>query len=230
MTTSSDAELAGRARSGDDRAFAELVRRYHGEVYALALRALKNPEDAEDVAQEAFVRAFRALDRFDPERRFGAWMYAITARLSIDAHRRRRGRFVSLSVPQEGTSEEERAWELPDPGAGPAEEVQSTDLAARLEAYVERLPADYRVAILLRHAYELSYEEIAAALDAPVGTVKARIHRARAQLRGWLEGTELDPSAGEARRAGGRGSGSGDPGGRRPGGPERPASRSGDSA
>lgn len=220
MSAVSDAELAQRARAGDDRAFAELVRRYHGEVYALALRGLRNPEDAEDVTQEAFVRAFRALDRYDPERRFGAWMYAITARLCIDAHRRRRGRFVSLSVPEEGSSEEERAWDLPDPGPGPQEEVQRSDLAARLERYVERLPADYRLAILLRHAHDLSYEEIAIALDAPVGTIKARIHRARAQLRGWIEGSELDPrwSAGET--------GFGEPAG----GPETPASQSEDSA
>lgn len=220
MSAANDGELALRARSGDDRAFAELVRRYHGEVYGLALRALKNPEDAEDVTQEAFLRAFRALDRYDPERRFGAWMYAITARLCIDALRRRRGRFVSLSVPEAGSSDEERAWELPDPGAGPQEVVQRSDLAGRLERYVEQLPADYRLAILLRHAHDLSYEEIALALDAPVGTIKARIHRARAQLRGWIEGSELDPRkvAGEGRY--------GDPAG----GPENPASQSEDSA
>ncbi len=186
-----------RARGGDDRAFAELVRRYHGEVYALALRSLQNAEDAEDLTQEAFVRAFRALDRFDPERRFGAWMYAISARLCIDAHRRRRGRFVSLSVPEEGSSEESRSWDLPDPGAGPAEEVQQTDLGERLERYVERLSPDYRLAILLRHAHDLSYEEIALALDTPVGTIKARIHRARAQLRAWMAGSELDPAGQE---------------------------------
>ena len=211
MTTTSDAELVLRSRSGDDRAFAELVRRYHGEVYGLALRSLKNADDAQDLAQEAFLRAFRALDRFDPTRRFGAWMYAITARLCIDVHRQKRHRFLSLSVPEQGTAGEEREWELPDTGPGPLDEAEQTELGAQLDAYIARLSPDYRVAILLRHAHDLSYEEIAEALDTPVGTIKARIHRARSQLRAWMEGGELDPGASEA-----------------PEKADRPASREGD--
>ena len=213
LTTASDAELVLRSRSGDDRAFAELVRRYHGEVYGLALRSLKNPDDAQDLAQEAFLRAFRALDRFDPSRRFGAWLYAITARLCIDVHRQKRSRFVSLNVPEAGSAGEEREWELPDASPGPLEEAEQTEMAAHLEAHISRLSPDYRVAILLRHAHDLSYEEIAEALDTPVGTIKARIHRARAQLRAWLEGGELDPGASESSTI-----------------PDAPASREGDAS
>src|SRR5262245_26692734 len=130
-------------------------------------------------------------------------MYAITARLCIDFHRRRRVKTVSLTRPEEGTSGEEREWDLPDPGEGPEVQTERGDEAARLEALIDRLPPDYRLAILLRHAQDLSYEEIAEATGAPIGTVKARIHRARNLLREWLEGKEgAGPEAPEPGPAG----------------------------
>lgn len=182
-----DATLVALVLAGDQSAFAELVDRYHGEVYYLALRQLRHREDAEDLAQEAFLRAYRALAQYDPTRPFGAWLYAITARLCIDAHRRRRVRPVSLTRPEEGTAAEEREWEIPDPAEGPESLVERRDEAHRLSGLIDRLPPDYRLAILLRHAQDLSYEEIAEATGVPLGTVKARIHRARNQLRAWLE-------------------------------------------
>lgn len=185
-----DATLVALVLAGDQSAFAELVDRYHGEVYYLALRQLRQREDAEDLAQEAFLRAYRALTQYDPMRPFGAWLYAITARLCIDAHRRRKVRPVSLTRPEEGTAAEEREWEIPDTSEGPEARVERQDEALRLSALVDRLPPDYRLAILLRHSQDLSYEEIAAATGVPLGTVKARIHRARNQLRAWLEAEE----------------------------------------
>jgi RNA polymerase sigma-70 factor (ECF subfamily) len=192
-TVSEDASLVVRTLAGDQAAYTELVNRYHGEVYHLALRSLRLREDAEDLTQEAFIRAFRALDSFDTTRPFGAWIYAITARLCIDHHRRRRLKTVSLTRPEEGSSAEEHEWELPDPGEGPEEELAHGETAQQLSRLIDRLPPDYRVAIILRHGYDFAYEEIALALDTPLGTIKARIHRARAQLRAWLEGTELAP-------------------------------------
>ena len=194
---SDDATLVARTLAGDQSAYAGLVGRYESEIFHLALRYLRQREDAEDVTQDAFVRAYRALAQYDPTRPFGAWMYAITARLCIDFHRRRRLKTVSLTRPEEGTAGEEREWELPDPTEGPEMQAERGDEAVRLEALVDRLPPDYRLAILLRHAYDLSYEEIAEATDAPLGTVKARIHRARNLLRDWIEGkSEPGPEPG----------------------------------
>jgi RNA polymerase sigma-70 factor (ECF subfamily) len=187
---SDDASLVARTLAGDQSAYAALVSRHESDVFHLALRYLRQREDAEDVVQEAFVRAYRALAQYDPTRPFGAWMHAITARLCIDFHRRRRVKTVSLTRPEEGSSSEEREWEIADPAEGPETQTERANEAARLEALIDRLPPDYRLAILLRHSQDLSYEEIAEATGAPIGTVKARIHRARNLLREWLEGRE----------------------------------------
>jgi RNA polymerase sigma-70 factor (ECF subfamily) len=217
-----DATLVALVLAGDQSAFAELVDRYHGEVYYLALRQLRQREDAEDLAQEAFLRAYRALAQYDPTRPFGAWLYAITARLCIDAHRRRRVRPVSLTRPEEGTAAEEREWEIPDKTEGPEAQAERRDEAIRLSVLVDRLPPDYRLAILLRHSQDLSYEEIAVATGAPLGTVKARIHRARNQLRAWIEAEEGAGSGGRAPEKGPHGpeeSGQKPDGGMHPDGP-----------
>jgi RNA polymerase sigma-70 factor (ECF subfamily) len=178
-----DASLVRRCLKDDPDAFRFLVERYQAEVYGLALRILGRAEDAEDLAQETFLRAFRALGRYDPTRPFGAWLHTIAARLCIDHHRRNRAKFVSLTQPEEGTAGEERTIELEDPADRPDEEVEKSELARRLDALVQELPPDSRTAILLRHQQDLPYEEIARVLGVPIGTVKARIHRARIMLK-----------------------------------------------
>ena len=178
-----DASLVRRCLKDDPDAFRFLVERYQGEVYGLALRVLGRAEDAEDLVQETFLRAFRALGRYDPTRPFGAWLHTIAARLCIDHHRRNRAKLVSLTQPEEGTSGEERTIELEDPADRPDEEVEKSELARRLDALVQELPPDSRTAILLRHQQDLPYEEIARVLGVPIGTVKARIHRARIMLK-----------------------------------------------
>ncbi len=178
-----DAALVRGCLKDDPDAFRHLVERYQGEVYGLTLRILGRPEDAEDVTQETFLRAFRALGRYDPTRPFGAWLHTIASRLCIDHHRRNRAKFISLTQPEEGTSGEERTIELTDPADRPDEEVEKSELARRLDALVQQLPPDSRAAILLRHQQDLPYEEIARVLGVPIGTIKARIHRARIMLK-----------------------------------------------
>jgi RNA polymerase sigma-70 factor (ECF subfamily) len=178
-----DASLVRRCLRDDPDAFRYLVERYQGEVYGLTLRILGRPEDAEDLTQETFLRAFRALGRYDPTRPFGAWLHTIASRLCIDHHRRNRAKLVSLSQTEEGTSGEERTIELTDPADRPDEEAEKSELARRLDALVQQLPPDSRTAILLRHQQDLPYEEIARVLGVPIGTVKARIHRARIMLK-----------------------------------------------
>ena len=178
-----DASLVRRCLKDDPDAFRFLVERYQGEVYGLTLRILGRAEDAEDLTQETFLRAFRALGRYDPTRPFGAWLHTIAARLCIDHHRRNRAKLISLTQPEEGTAGEERTIELEDPADRPDEEVEKSELARRLDALVQQLPPDSRTAILLRHQQDLPYEEIARVLGVPLGTIKARIHRARIMLK-----------------------------------------------
>jgi RNA polymerase sigma-70 factor (ECF subfamily) len=148
---------------------------------------LRQREDAEDVTQETFVRMFRALDRYDPSRPFAAWLFTIASRLSIDVLRRRKVRPVPL-VRREMGSDEEEIIDVPDTGPGPEIETQHGEEERRVQQLIDDLPAHYRVVVVMRHQQDLSYEEIADALHLPLGTVKARIHRARALLAQRLGG------------------------------------------
>jgi RNA polymerase sigma-70 factor (ECF subfamily) len=182
-----DADLIRRALTGDQRACRDLVRRYQRQVFSVLMRVVRRPEDAEDLTQETFVRMFRALERYDPERPFTAWLFTIATRLAIDHLRRRRVQTFSLTVTEPGSTEEHEL-DVEDPGPGPdvitsnrEEEKQASDL-------IDSLPEHYRIVVVLRHQQDLSYEEIAEALNLPLGTVKARIHRARALLKDRIEG------------------------------------------
>lgn len=177
-----------QCRKGDERAIRQLVESYQTAVFQLVWRSVGNEEDARDITQEAFVRAIKALDRFDPERPFRNWIFRIASNLAIDHLRRRRLRTVSINV-DEDDPEGRRAPILMDDGARPDEQLEQLSLSERLARLVERLPADYRMVVHLRHREQLSYDEIAATLDVPLGTVKARLHRAHQRLRRlWLEG------------------------------------------
>jgi RNA polymerase sigma-70 factor (ECF subfamily) len=182
-----DRELVGQCLQGDERAYRELVTRYRRQVYTLALRMLRRPEDAEDVTQETFVRMFRALERYDPNRPFAAWILTIASRLSIDQIRRRKQNPISLFQGEAG-SEDEYVIEIEDPGPGPETQAVHGEEEDRASALIESLPEHYRIVVMLRHVQDLSYEEIAEALNLPLGTVKARIHRAREILKSRIEG------------------------------------------
>jgi RNA polymerase sigma-70 factor (ECF subfamily) len=182
-----DAETLERCRAGDERAYRELVDRYRRQVYSLAYRMVRSAEDAEDITQETFVRVFRSLDRYDPRRPFTAWLFTIAARLCIDAIRRRKHRPIAL-VRRDGESDEDRIIEVEDPGPGPEDLASRAEEERRTGDLIESLPPHYRIVVIMRHQQDLSYEEIAEALRVPLGTVKARIHRARALLKQRLEG------------------------------------------
>ena len=184
--TPGDPELVRRCLAGEEGAYRELVRRYERQVYSVAFRMVRVREDAEDLTQETFVRMFRALDRYDPTRAFPAWIFTIAARLSIDHVRRRRVKTVSL-VRVEPGSDEERVIEVEDTGLGPEELAVRSEEEQAAGDLIGSLPEHYRIVVMLRHQQGLSYEEIAEALRLPLGTVKARIHRARALLKQRLE-------------------------------------------
>ncbi len=182
-----DAELVRGALAGDPRACRDLVRKYQRQVFSVLMRVVRRAEDAEDLSQETFVRMFRALERYDPERPFTAWLFTIATRLAIDHLRRRRVQTVSLNVSEPGSTEE-RTIDVEDTGLKPDEITSNAEEERNAQDLIDSLPEHYRIVVLLRHQQDLSYEEISEALNLPLGTVKARIHRARALLKDRIEG------------------------------------------
>ena len=172
--------LVERAKGGDTAAFRELVERHQDRAYGLALRMLRSTGEAEEVAQDAFMRAWRALPRFRGEASFGTWLHAIVARRAIDraeVMRRRQARETSL----------EQAGDLAEPEAGA--EAGRGEIGARLEPLLERLSGLQRAAVTLYYYEDRSVEEVATMLGIPENTVKTHLSRARAALRrGWLAG------------------------------------------
>ena len=181
----SDALLVRRCLRGDQNAYAELLSRYKKPVYALTWRMVSNEEDARDLAQEVFIRAFSALSSFDTKRSFLNWILKIASNLCIDHYRRSKLKAVSLD--QELDEGDGRKLQLPDDGRGPEETAEAEETLRALDRAITKLPPKYKVVILLRHKNELSYEEISETLDLPTGTVKARIHRGHKALKEILE-------------------------------------------
>jgi RNA polymerase sigma-70 factor (ECF subfamily) len=176
-----EAVLIDAAKSGDQEAFRQIVERYQGAVYNLAYRMLGDPEEAEDAAQEIFVRLYRQLGRYDPERKFSTWTLAIATNYCIDQLRRRRMQFVPL----ENIIPWARARD-----AGPEGEALSRESRDEVQRLLKKLPEKYRAPLVLRYWEDLSCAEIAEILGVPEGTIKTQIHRARKQLGKMMEGAE----------------------------------------
>ncbi len=188
----SDEALAGEAKRGSEEAFRELVERFHRPVYALLVRIVRRPELAEDLAQESFLKAWKALARFDPSRKFSSWMFKIAHNTALDELRRGGLETVSLDAPFAATDEPP---ELPADLAAenPLLRTLARESGRVLERALSRLRPAYRGILLLRFAQELSYDEIAEVLGLPLGTVKIHIFRARAELLREMRALGLDP-------------------------------------
>lgn len=185
--------LIARARGGDTAAFRALVEMYQDRAYGLALRILRSPPDAEEVAQDAFVRAWRSLPQFRGDARFSTWLYRIVARRAFDASarlRRRREREVELdAIDRLGDGEATHAAVENRAGMerNPLAALEAVTPRARIEAMIATLPEMYRAVVTLHYFEDRSIAEIAGALDTPEGTVKTHLFRARAKLRDlWL--------------------------------------------
>ena len=168
-----EAGLLGRAVGGDVPAFEEVVRRYQRRVYGVALRIVRRHDVADDVVQEAFLRAHQALGSFDLARPFGPWICRIAANLAVNHVRSPRSR-------EEGLPEGHQ--EAPAGGDGPLDGVLEREAREVLEGALGGLPAEQRAVFLLRAVEEMSYKEIAEALDLSMGTVMSRLFRARERL------------------------------------------------
>lgn len=189
-----DRVLVDRFRSGDESAFEEVVVRYRDRIFARAYSLLKNREDAEEVTQDAFIRAHRGLANFRGDAAFSTWLYQIATNL---AHNRywywwRRKRDVSVSLDHQLTVEGEGTLldVVPAEVEDPAEETVTQELVQRVAECMPKLGAKHREILTLRLVNNLSYEEISERLGISVGTVKSRIARARERLRDKL-GTEF---------------------------------------
>lgn len=174
-----DIALVEQALVGDKWAQRELVLRYQGPIFAYVYRWLRNRADAEDLTQDAFSKMFRALSSYSRKSSFRAWLYRIARNRVIDFLRRKKPRAIDVSDT------------IIESDSSPARTYEETSLKEKLNAAIATLPPIYREVLLLRHRDELSYEEIVDATELPVGTVKARLHRARLMLRDRLEPMKL---------------------------------------
>jgi RNA polymerase sigma-70 factor, ECF subfamily len=176
-----EVQLITAAQAGDTDAFSELVRLYSRRVYRLAYSFLHNVDDASDIVQEVFLRAYRSLARFDTSRAFYPWLHRITRNLCINRR--------SLKANTEGTLPVEEL--LPAAGYDPLATTLRNEELEQLRIAVTNLPEMHREIIVLKHFQECSYAEIAEILDVPIGTVMSRLYNARQKLKALLTEAEV---------------------------------------
>lgn len=185
-----DADVAALAQRGREDAFRELVRRYERPVFSLIFRMVRDSATAEDLAQDTFIKVLNHIDKYRSEFKLSSWLFKIANNVAIDHLRRRQIATISMSgSPHAATASEVEAtsFDVASDDESALDEMESKELGSAIEKAIARLRPEYRSCILLRHVEDRSYEEIAATLDLPLGTVKTYIHRARQQLRESLD-------------------------------------------
>lgn len=193
-----DLTLVGRVRTGDQRAFRQLVERYQRKVYGVAMGMLRNKEDARDVAQEAFVKVYRYLDHFQGDGSFSKWLYRITTNLCIDLIRKRgatRGiHHVEFDEAVKRDTAEAKIGALGSMlGTNPQKSALRKELADQIAEAMGQIPEMHRQVLLLREIEGMSYEDIAQTLKIPKGTVMSRLFHARLKMQLILNGyVDLD--------------------------------------
>ena len=179
MPEQNDITLVKRTLKGDKRSFESLVVRYQVPVYNTAYRMLQNKEEAQDIAQEAWLRSYRSLRTFKRNLKFRVWLFKITTNLCVDRLRSGTNRTVS--------TDEEDAPQIPDDKDAPDVELESKDIRMEVQRAINSLPEHYRSVVILRHLQDCAYEEIAEILDIPTGTVMGRLFRERKILQSTLK-------------------------------------------
>ncbi|MGC8874032.1 MAG: RNA polymerase sigma factor [Chloroflexia bacterium] len=179
-------EVVRRAQAGDEAALTELVRSQQNYVYSIALGIFRNPDEAADVTQEAFLRLFQVLPTFRGETRFTTWLYRLVVNLCYDELRRQKRRPVGRETAEEALEQipETAPWADPDLGA------ERTDVQEQVRRALAQLDEPYRTALILFYFRDLKYREIAEIMGLPINTVKSHIHRAKARLAELLDGNE----------------------------------------
>ncbi len=186
MSYQEDEMLVSRAQTGDQSAYNALVRKHEERAYKFAFRLTRDPEEAADVVAEAFIRVYNALPNFKGNSTFTTWLYRILTNCFLDMKKKDKSKHnVSLDASLQ-TEESEVHRQLEDPKASPQKDFEKVERERRMQRAVHRLPEYQRALVVMYHAEQMSYDEIAAALDLPVGTVKSRLNRARLTLRELL--------------------------------------------
>lgn len=178
MNHISDIEFITDCQSGKTSSFRVLVDRYKDRIYSIVFRIVENAHDAEDIAQETFIAAYRSIESFDLDRKFAPWLMKIATNLSIDHLRRKKPQNVPLDSLEAVESQSSK---------NPLEAVEASELHQLTEQAIRQLPIKYRAAVALYYTEELTYDEIADALKVPIGTVKTHLHRGREILKKRLK-------------------------------------------
>jgi RNA polymerase sigma-70 factor (ECF subfamily) len=177
-----DDELVRRVQAGNNEAFEELVRRYERKVYNITYRLMGNEQDASEALQDAFLRAYRFIGKFQFKSSFFTWLYRIATNVSL-SKLRKRDKLRTVSLDQPVTEAGDLTLEIPDVKYGPEKLMKQRELRAAIQKSVEELPADYRSVVVLRDLEGLSNEEVSKVLRLSVAAVKSRLHRGRLVLR-----------------------------------------------
>ena len=188
-----DKELSVLAAKGREMAFRQLLSRYERPLFSLVYRMVRDRTLAEDLSQEAFIRAFNAISTYKPRYKFSSWIFKIANNHTIDYLRKRKLDTVSIDGSPHARNQEEEAQTrlvVESHEEAPDRYVESRELGGQIEEAIGRLRPEYRSAVLLRHVEGYTYEEIADIMDLPLGTVKTYLHRARGELKGLLAHVE----------------------------------------
>lgn len=184
MTREEELDVIRRVLDGDVNAFEQIVLAHQKNIYNLALKMVGNPDDAFDISQDAFLRAYNSLSSFHGESKLSVWLYRLTSNLCIDFLRKKKRRNeVSLTVSDD---EDEEILQIPDERFSPEVEVERVEQKEAIRAGLEQLPDNDRQILVLRELNGLSYEEIAEVLQIELGTVKSKLFRARKKLCAFL--------------------------------------------
>lgn len=171
-----------RALDGDQEAYRNILERYRGPIFSVIYRMVRNRPQTEDLVQETFIKAFASLESFNEEYAFSTWLYKIAVNNCIDYFRKKRLATFPIDKPIKSKNGEFQR-EFPDNTNSPEKKLLSKEKRNIIEEAIAELPEKYRISIILRHSEDRSYEEISEILEIPLGTVKARIFRAREMLK-----------------------------------------------
>lgn len=170
-----DEDLARLAQQGDQDAFAELVRRYERQIFSMAYRLAGDYDEAADMAQEAFLRIYRILDRYDPQKKFFSWMYRVAQNSCLNALAKRPANVIPVERAEEYMADV--------PAAEPEQNYLNREMREHIDQAIAQLPDNYRDVVYLRYVEDLSYQQIAENLNLPVSTVETRLFRGKKQLQ-----------------------------------------------
>ena len=203
MTREEERAVILQVQQGDANAFEALVTAYQKQVYSLALRTVGNSEDAADLSQEAFLRAYRSIGSFRGDSKFSVWLYRLTTNICID-FLRSKGRKPTVSLTMENDDEEVQELDVADDRFDPEENFQRAELQRAVQRGLNTLPEEFRTILILRELEGMSYAEIGEILHLEEGTVKSRLFRARSRLCDFLkqDGNLPDSYASKTRKGG----------------------------